>query len=64
MYSFVFLSFFQLNDKQRDELNEIYKESGAKRAVEARLLNFLSYNYYHLPMYAKPGMVWGSCICE
>ena len=32
--------------------------SGAKQAVETRLLNFLSYNYNHLPMYAKPGMVW------
>ncbi|ESO85404.1 hypothetical protein LOTGIDRAFT_107567 [Lottia gigantea] len=46
-----------LNSKQHDELNEIYKLSGAKQAVETRLLNFLSYNYYHLPMYAKPGMV-------
>ena len=48
---------FQLSDSQRGELVELYKKSGAKRAVEARLLNFLSYNYYHLPMYAKPGMV-------
>ncbi|XP_053397247.1 cilia- and flagella-associated protein 61-like [Mercenaria mercenaria] len=46
-----------LSDGQRDELQQLYKSTGAKRAVEARLLNFLSYNYYHLPMYAKPGMV-------
>ena len=51
------LYLFQLSDSQRGELVELYKKSGAKRAVEARLLNFLSYNYYHLPMYAKPGMV-------
>ncbi|XP_052270971.1 cilia- and flagella-associated protein 61-like [Dreissena polymorpha] len=46
-----------LSEKQRGELEQLYGETGAKRAVEARLLNFLSYNYYHLPMYAKPGMV-------
>lgn len=52
------LSFLQLSDKQREDLEELYRQTGAKRAVEARLLNFLSYNYYHMPMYAKPGMVW------
>lgn len=46
-----------LSDGQRGELLQLYKSTGAKRAVEARLLNFLSYNYYHLPMFAKPGMV-------
>ncbi|KAH3859190.1 hypothetical protein DPMN_101906 [Dreissena polymorpha] len=39
-----------LSEKQRGELEQLYGETGAKRAVEARLLNFLSYNYYHLPM--------------
>ena len=51
------LNILQLSVSQREELTDIYKKSGAKRAVEARLLNYLSYNYYHLPMYAKPGMV-------
>ncbi|KAK6176372.1 hypothetical protein SNE40_014672 [Patella caerulea] len=46
-----------LSKSQQEELNEVYKSSGAKRAVETRLLNFISYNYYHLPMYTKPGMV-------
>ncbi|XP_052767765.1 cilia- and flagella-associated protein 61-like [Mya arenaria] len=46
-----------LSEKQRGELEGLYAQTGGKRAVEARLLNFLSYNYYHLPMYAKPGMV-------
>ncbi|GFR98710.1 cilia- and flagella-associated protein 61-like [Elysia marginata] len=46
-----------LNDQQRKELLMAYVSTGAKRAVETRLLNFISYNYYHLPMYAKPGMV-------
>ncbi|XP_064599733.1 cilia- and flagella-associated protein 61-like [Liolophura sinensis] len=45
------------NLKQRQELRDYYIQSGCKRAVETRLLSFLSYNYYHLPMYAKPGMV-------
>lgn len=46
-----------MNDAQKKQLLEIYASSGSKRAVETRLLSFLSYNYYHLPMYAKPGMV-------
>ncbi|KAK7506986.1 hypothetical protein BaRGS_00001837 [Batillaria attramentaria] len=46
-----------LADEQRQKLMEKYKSMGCKRAVETRLLSFLSYNYYHLPMYAKPGMV-------
>ncbi|CAL1535687.1 unnamed protein product [Lymnaea stagnalis] len=41
----------------RKELMLAYVATGAKRAVETRLLNFISYNYYHLPMYAKPGMI-------
>lgn len=46
-----------LTDAQRQTVLEFYASSGNKRAVETRLLCFLSYNYYHLPMYAKPGMV-------
>jgi hypothetical protein len=47
----------QLAPPVRKQLFDQYKDSGAKRAVETRLLSFLSYNYYHLTMYAKPGMV-------
>ncbi len=50
---------FQLSPEQRKNLGIQYVESGAKRAVETRLLSFLTYNHYHLPMYAKPGVVWG-----
>ncbi|KAK7103337.1 cilia- and flagella-associated protein 61-like [Littorina saxatilis] len=46
-----------MSDSQREQLLEAYKSTGSKRAVETRLLSFLAYNYYHLPMYAKPGMV-------
>ncbi|KAK3738961.1 hypothetical protein RRG08_006528 [Elysia crispata] len=46
-----------LSEQQRKELLMAYVSTGAKRAVETRLLNFISYNHYHLPMYAKPGMV-------
>lgn len=46
-----------LNEQQKKELLMAYISTGSKRAVETRLLNFISYNYYHLPMYAKPGMV-------
>ncbi len=47
----------QMSKTQRKELFEAYSHCGAKRAVEMRLLSFISYNYYHLPIYAKPGMV-------
>ncbi|XP_076463469.1 cilia- and flagella-associated protein 61-like [Babylonia areolata] len=46
-----------MSEAQRKQLKEFYGSSGSKRAVETRLLSFLSYNYYHMPMYAKPGMV-------
>lgn len=46
-----------LSEGQRKNLHEIYADTSVKRAVETRLLSYLSYNYYHLPMYAKPGMV-------
>ena len=52
-----FTILFQLSEQQRKELLMAYVSTGAKRAVETRLLNFISYNHYHLPMYAKPGMV-------
>ncbi|XP_063728572.1 cilia- and flagella-associated protein 61-like [Symsagittifera roscoffensis] len=42
------------------EWNKLMKEfqsGGYKKSVETRLLAYLSYNYYHLPMYAKPGML-------
>jgi len=45
-----------LNEGQRGLLKARYLNSGTKRAIETHLLNFMSYNYYHLPMYAKPGM--------
>lgn len=47
----------QLHADQRKMLQKIYSDTSVKRSVETKLLGFLSYNYYHLPMYAKPGMV-------
>ncbi|PAA87940.1 hypothetical protein BOX15_Mlig002838g2, partial [Macrostomum lignano] len=46
-----------LSTAQRAQVKEEYARSGAKRALETRFLNYISYNYYHLPMYAKPEMV-------
>ncbi|XP_072167121.1 cilia- and flagella-associated protein 61-like [Diadema setosum] len=46
-----------LEAHDRKFLAEEFDRQGNKRNVETRLLSFLSYNYYHLPMYAKPGMV-------
>lgn len=47
----------QLEKKDRKYLSDEFVEGSYRKAVETRLLSFLSYNYYHLPMYAKPGMV-------
>jgi len=46
-----------LSKDQRRHLTDSYVASTAKKAIEQRLLGFLSYNSNHLPMYAKPGMV-------
>ncbi|CAH3017155.1 unnamed protein product [Porites evermanni] len=46
-----------LSKDQRRVLTDSYVASSAKKAIEQRLLGFLNYNSYHLPMYAKPGMV-------
>ena len=46
-----------LSEDQRKNLHGTYADNAVKTSVEKRLLSFLSYNYYHLPMYAKPGMV-------
>lgn len=46
-----------LTKDQRRVLSDSYVASTAKKAIEQRLLGFLSYNSNHLPMYAKPGMV-------
>ncbi|PIK43371.1 putative cilia- and flagella-associated protein 61 [Apostichopus japonicus] len=47
----------ELEQRDRKYLLDEFTKTGTKRSVETRLLSFLSYNYYHLPMYAKPGMV-------
>lgn len=46
-----------LSRDHRRVLTDSYFASSAKKAIEQRLLGFLNYNSYHLPMYAKPGMV-------
>jgi len=46
-----------LSEFQRDTLGQIYNKSRSKRLIDQRLLSFLNYNNYHLPMYAKPGLV-------
>ena len=51
------LLFLQLSKVQRDSLGKAYKTSRSRRLIEQRLLSFLNYNNYHLPMFAKPGLV-------
>ena len=47
----------RLTEEQRAALRVEYEEMGTKKAVEMKLLSFLNYNSYLVPMYAKPGMV-------
>jgi len=46
-----------IDEGQRDLLSKHFEATGQRRQVEKRLLSFLNYNKYHLPMYAKPGMI-------
>jgi len=46
-----------LSSTQRANLQDNFTGSGYKGLSEKRLLSFLGYNQYHLPMYAKPGLV-------
>ena len=46
-----------INKAQRSTLANHYEQTGRRVDAEGRLLSYLCYNYYHLPMYAKPGMV-------
>ena len=48
---------FQMKPAELSKLMGDFQSEGYKQSVETRLLAYLSYNYYHLPMYAKPGMV-------
>ncbi|EDV28663.1 uncharacterized protein TRIADDRAFT_19305 [Trichoplax adhaerens] len=47
---------FTFTKKELQQLGEDYIKS-CKSSTEKRLLTYLSYNTYHLPMYAKPGIV-------
>ncbi|XP_078714752.1 cilia- and flagella-associated protein 61 isoform X1 [Lampetra fluviatilis] len=38
-------------------LDEQFKKLGYKKAVETRLISYLQYNHYHLPMYFRPGII-------
>ncbi|XP_067900509.1 cilia- and flagella-associated protein 61 isoform X2 [Heterodontus francisci] len=38
-------------------LEKQFERDGYQRLIERRLLNYLSYNRYHLPMFAWPGIV-------
>ncbi|XP_028417535.1 cilia- and flagella-associated protein 61-like [Dendronephthya gigantea] len=47
----------ELSPADRDSLARSYMKSPAKTEIEKTLLNFITYNSAHLPMYAKPEMV-------
>jgi hypothetical protein len=47
----------KLSDHDRTTVYERYQQTGLKQAAESHLVNYLHYNNYHLPMYARPGLV-------
>ncbi|KAF5399763.1 hypothetical protein PHET_06415, partial [Paragonimus heterotremus] len=47
----------EIKPSEVEQLKAVYLNDGYKRAVEERLLNFISFNYNLLPMYAKPDLV-------
>lgn len=38
-------------------LRKYENKPSPRMSVESHILNYLAHNYYHLPMYAKPGMI-------
>lgn len=49
--------FVQLTDAHRRELREFFESRGVKSTLEKRLLGFLHFHYYQLPMFARPQML-------
>ncbi|KAF7256800.1 hypothetical protein EG68_06715 [Paragonimus skrjabini miyazakii] len=47
----------EIKPSEVEQLKAVYLNDGYKRTVEERLLNFISFNYNLLPMYAKPDLV-------
>ncbi|KAM5218405.1 cilia- and flagella-associated protein 61 isoform 1-T2 [Hipposideros larvatus] len=46
-----------LKEKPRKYLRRVFQETIYKTLVEKRILDYLHYNHYHLPMYAWPGII-------
>uniref|UniRef100_G1L0A8 Cilia and flagella associated protein 61 n=1 Tax=Ailuropoda melanoleuca TaxID=9646 RepID=G1L0A8_AILME len=46
-----------LNEKPRKYLKRVFQETIYKSLVEKSILDYLHYNHYHLPMYARPGTI-------
>ncbi|XP_023393509.1 cilia- and flagella-associated protein 61 isoform X2 [Pteropus vampyrus] len=46
-----------LKEKPRKYLKRVFQETIYKTLVEKSILDYLHYNYYHLPMYAWPGII-------
>jgi len=46
-----------LPSEQRKHLEDIFTGTGCRETIRERLNSFLNYNKYHLPMFARPGML-------
>ena len=44
---------WKITDLHLKELNKVYEESQTRDSIRKHLMNYLNYNFYHLPMYAK-----------
>ena len=44
-------------EDHKTQVTKIFKESGLSPVIAQRLLRYLNYNHYHLPMYGTTDMV-------
>lgn len=52
----------QIVESDRAALDVYASNSKLKAQLHKRMLNFISYNSYHLNMYARPGLIWGETL--
>ena len=44
---------WKITDLHLKELKKVYEESQTRDSIRKHLMNYLNYNFYHLPMYTK-----------
>ena len=49
----IFAKDWKMSDLHMKELEKVYEDSQTRDSIRKHLMNYLNYNFYHLPMYAK-----------